>query len=93
MPTPKVDSVNHPPHYTSGRFEAIDVIEDAVQHAPDSVLGALQWQTLKYLLRMWTKGNSLEDVKKSMWYLSRLIAKLENDQKTNANSSRVEKTF
>ncbi len=90
---PKVDLVNHPPHYTAGRFEAIDVIEDAVQHAPNSVLGALQWQALKYLLRMWTKGNTLEDAKKSMWYLSRLIAKLENAQETNANSSRVEKAL
>lgn len=90
---PKVDLVNHPPHYNAGRFEAIDVIEDAVQHAPNSVLGALQWQALKYLLRMWTKGNTLEDAKKSMWYLSRLIAKLENAQETNANSSRVEKAL
>lgn len=71
------DPVNHPPHYTSGRFEAIDVIEDAVQHAPDAVLGALQWQVLKYLLRMWSKGNPRQDAQKSMWYLSRLIAKLE----------------
>lgn len=90
---PKVDLVNHPPHYTAGRFEAIDVIEDAVQHAPNPVLGALQWQTLKYLLRMWTKENTLEDAKKSMWYLSRLIAKLENAQETNANPSRVEKAL
>jgi hypothetical protein len=28
------DLVNHPPHYTAGRFEAIDVIEDAVAQAP-----------------------------------------------------------
>jgi len=75
---PKVDLVNHPPHYNAGRFEAIDVIEDAVQHAPDPVLGSLQWQTLKYLLRLWSKENSLEDAKKSMWYLNRLIQKLED---------------
>lgn len=71
------DPVNHPPHYTAGRFEAIDVIEDAVQHAPDAVLGALQWQALKYLLRMWGKGNPQQDAAKAQWYLSRLIAKLE----------------
>jgi hypothetical protein len=70
------DLVNHPPHYTAGRFEAIDVIEDAVQHAPDSVLGALQWQALKYLLRMWSKGNPAQDAAKAQWYLDRLIAKL-----------------
>jgi hypothetical protein len=70
------DPVNHPEHYTAGRFEAIDVIEDAVQHAPDSVLGALQWQALKYLLRMWSKGNPAQDAAKAQWYLDRLIAKL-----------------
>jgi hypothetical protein len=71
------DPVNHPEHYTAGRFEAIDVIEDAVQHAPDAVLGALQWQALKYLLRMWSKGNPAQDAAKAQWYLSRLLAKLE----------------
>jgi hypothetical protein len=71
------DPVNHPEHYTAGRFEAIDVIEDAVQHAPDPILGALQWQALKYLLRMWGKGNSAQDAAKAQWYLTRLLAKLE----------------
>jgi hypothetical protein len=70
------DPVNHPEHYTAGRFEAIDVIEDAVQHAPDPVLGALQWQALKYLLRMWSKGNPAQDAAKAQWYLDRLVAKL-----------------
>lgn len=71
------DPVNHPSHYTAGRYEAIDVIEDAVQHAPDSVLGALQWQALKYLLRMWGKGNPGQDAAKARWYIDRLIGKLE----------------
>lgn len=71
------DKVNHPTHYTKGKYEAIDVIEDAVQHAPNAVFGTLQWQTLKYLLRMWNKDNALEDAKKARWYLDRLINKLE----------------
>ena len=71
------DPVNHPKHYTAGRFEAIDVIEDAVQHAPDPIVGALQWQALKYLLRMWGKGNPAQDAAKAQWYLTRLLAKLE----------------
>ncbi|MFZ9655099.1 MAG: DUF3310 domain-containing protein [Limnohabitans sp.] len=70
------DQVNHPPHYTKGRFEAIDVIEDAVDSAPDAVLGSLQWQALKYLLRLWNKGNALQDAQKAEWYLKRLINKL-----------------
>jgi hypothetical protein len=74
----KSDMVNNPQHYTKGKYEAIDVIEDAVQHAPNAVQGTLQWQTLKYLLRMWNKNNALEDAKKARWYLDRLINKLEN---------------
>jgi hypothetical protein len=72
------DPVNHPPHYTVGRqFEVIEVLEDAVRRAPDSVLGALQWQVLKYLERMWDKDNPQQDAQKAMWYLMRLVDKLE----------------
>lgn len=71
------DPVNHPPHYTQGRFEAINVIEDAVRHAPDPVAGGCQWQTLKYLLRLWHKGNAYQDAQKARWYLNRLIDHLE----------------
>ena len=71
------DPVNHPAHYTAGQFEAINVLEDSVAHAPCPVAGALQWQAMKYLLRMWLKGNPVQDAKKAQWYLSRLIERLE----------------
>ena len=74
------DMVNHPAHYTQGRYEAIDVIEDAVARAPDPVLGALHWQTLKYELRLWDKDDPLTDAKKARWYLDRLINKLESNR-------------
>jgi hypothetical protein len=71
------DPVNSPSHYTEGRkFEVIDVLEDAASRAPDPVLGALQWQALKYLNRLWDKGNPEQDAQKAMWYLMRLINKL-----------------
>lgn len=72
-----VDMVCSPPHYTQGRFEAIDVIEDAVSRAPDPILGSLQWQVLKYLLRIWDKEDPCLDAGKARWYLNRLISKLE----------------
>lgn len=73
-----VDLVNHPPHYTAGRVETIDYIEDCVTCAPDAVLGGLQWQVLKYIgSRLWLKGSTLQDAKKARFYLDRLIAKLE----------------
>ena len=69
------DRVESPSHYTAGKTEAIDVIEDAIASAPDVTYGFLQGQVLKYLLRMWLKDNPLEDAKKARWYLNRLIAK------------------
>ena len=70
------DQVNHPSHYKQGRVEAIEVIEDVVAGAPDSVIGYLVGQTLKYLLRAWHKGNTMQDLQKAAWYLNRAIDKL-----------------
>lgn len=79
MPQKKVDLVNHPPHYKNSnkKIETIDKIEDAVQFAPDAVLGGLQWQVLKYMDRLWSKGNPKQDASKALWYLTRLIEKLD----------------
>ena len=74
--TRPTDPVNRPAHYTKGKQEAIDTIEDAISDAPSVKAGFLQGQTLKYLLRLWHKGNSIQDAKKAEWYLSRLIAHL-----------------
>ena len=73
----KADLVNHPSHYKLGRQEAVITLEDAVKDAPDPVLGSLQWNVLKYQLRVWGKDNPLQDLKKSRWYLNRMIDKLE----------------
>ena len=71
-----VSTVNHPAHYTSGKQEAINIIEDAIKDAKDPVDGMLQAQVLKYMLRLWLKNNPKEDAEKARWYLSRLIEKL-----------------
>ena len=73
------DLVNYPAHYTSGPVEVIDILEQAASDAPGPVLAGLQWQALKYLLRMWLKGKPLEDAQKARWYLNRLISHLEHD--------------
>jgi hypothetical protein len=70
------DPVNHPAHYTANQWEVIDVIEGAVSHAPDPVAGGLQWQVLKYVLRLWHKGNARQDAEKARWYLNRLVERL-----------------
>lgn len=70
------DQVNHPSHYKQGRVEAIEVIEDVVAGAPNPVTGYLVGQALKYLLRAWHKGNTMQDLQKAAWYLNRAIDKL-----------------
>ena len=70
------DNVNSPPHYTRGKQEAIEIIEEAIQDAPDVKSGMLQAQALKYLLRVWLKDNSKQDLEKARWYLNRLIDSL-----------------
>lgn len=74
--TSKNDPVNHPSHYTSGRFETIDVIEDIIQHYENPVHVGLVWQTIKYLARAPLKGSYEQDLKKAHFYLSRLVGQL-----------------
>ena len=70
------DPVNSPSHYTRGSQEAIDIIEEAIQDAPDVKSGMLQAQVLKYLLRLWLKDNPEQDARKAQWYLNRLVDSL-----------------
>lgn len=65
------DMVNHPRHYTFGKFEVIDVLMDWFSTNP------LLWQVGKYIARAGHKGNALEDLKKAQWYLAAEIARLE----------------
>ena len=65
--TPKEeDVINHPSHYTRGKIEVIDFIED--QQLPYH-LG----NVIKYIARAGHKGDKLEDLKKARWYLDRYI--------------------
>ncbi len=68
------DPVNHPSHYTTGRFEVIDVIED---WNLDFHLG----NAVKYIARAAHKGTELQDLKKSEWYMVRAIEKKDVDLK------------
>lgn len=68
------DSVNHPPHYTFGRYEVIDVLLDWFPDDP------LLWQVGKYIARAERKGNELEDLRKAAFYLNRRITRLEAGQ-------------
>jgi hypothetical protein len=69
------DMVSHPPHYTFGKFEVIDVLEDWFPTDP------LLWQVGKYISRAGHKNSMVEDLKKAAWYLQRRIDKEEDKTK------------
>ena len=62
----KPDTVNHPAHYKIGGIETIDFIEA-------KNLGYNLGNVVKYITRADHKGNKLEDLRKSQWYLTRAI--------------------
>lgn len=66
---PKADPVNHPAHYTQGKVEVIEAIEDWK-------IGFHEGNVVKYVARAEHKGNQLEDLKKARWYLDRRIREL-----------------
>lgn len=65
------DNVNHPSHYTQGKYEVIDIIEDATINLT-GIKAVCVANVLKYILRFQYK-NGIEDLKKAKWYLDRLI--------------------
>jgi len=67
------DMVNHPAHYTQGKTETIDLIEETVQDPISFNHG----NALKYLCRWRHKGNEVEDLKKCRWYIDRILGILE----------------
>ena len=68
------DPVNHPSHYTDGKIEVIDFIED--KH-----LGFHLGNAVKYIARAGKKDPTkiVQDLKKARWYIERKIARLEAD--------------
>ena len=70
------DNVNHPSHYTSGRIEVIDFIED-------KDLGFHLGNAVKYISRAGRKDadKTIEDLQKAVWYINRQIQRLERAEK------------
>ena len=72
------DMINHPQHYTLGKIEVIDFIED-------KGLNFNLGNVVKYVARSGHKKSSgksmeakaLEDLKKAQWYLNREISSRE----------------
>ena len=69
-----MDNVNHPSHYTEGKIECIDYIEDKLTE--EEFRGYIKGNVLKYITREKHK-NGDEDLKKAKWYLDRLVERIE----------------
>lgn len=69
----KNDPVSHPSHYTSGKYEVINIIED--QLGTEGIRGFCLGNTIKYICRSGKKDptKSKEDLEKAAWYLDHYI--------------------
>jgi len=66
------DMVNSPSHYTTGKIEVIEFIED-------KALNYHRGNAVKYLARAGKKdpAKEVEDLYKALWYINREIKRLE----------------
>lgn len=69
---PAIDPVNRPAHYTDGKIEVIEFIED-------KKLGFCLGNAVKYIARAGKKDptKEIEDLNKARWYIERRIKELE----------------
>ena len=65
------DNIN-PKHYKQGKIEVIDFILD-------QKMNYLEGNIIKYVSR-YKQKNGIEDLKKALWYLNKLIGEKENDK-------------
>ena len=66
------DNVNHPSHYTQGKIECIDAIEESTKGLI-GISAVCVANVIKYIWRYKFK-NGIEDLKKARWYLDKLIS-------------------
>jgi|TARA_R110000787_G_scaffold285596_1_gene401763 hypothetical protein len=75
----RYDPVNKPEHYN--RHNTIECIEAIEACTGSSFAGYLQGNAMKYLWRYRYKDNSLQDLEKAKWYLSKLIEDVKKEDK------------
>ncbi len=62
------DNIHHPAHYTDGKIEVIDYIDD-------KGFGYCLGNAVKYISRAGKKdpGTAIEDLQKALWYINHEI--------------------
>ena len=70
------DIINHPSHYTDGKIEVIEFIED-------KNLNYHRGNAIKYICRAGKKDpqKEIEDLQKAIWYINREIKNLKRRTK------------
>ena len=63
--------VEHPQHYSSGKYECIDVLENLN-------LNFCLGSALKYLWRLGKKDDEITELEKAKWYIEREIQTRKN---------------
>ena len=74
------DMVNSPGHYTQGKVECIEGIQESM--TTEGYRGYCKGAAIKYLWRYERKGKPVEDLQKCRWYLDRLIASHQEQSET-----------
>lgn len=69
------DIINKPSHYTYGKIEIIEIVEQVTATYPVKIAFSIG-NALKYISRAPFK-NGVEDLKKAIWYLERAVKKWE----------------
>lgn len=76
------DPVNNPEHYTIGSIETIDYITDVLGEYHAAIF--CHGNVLKYTgTRLFGKGKPIQDAKKAVWYLNKMIELLEFTEDTH----------
>lgn len=65
------DMINHPRHYNNGSIECLDAIKSATTDL-EGIEAVLTGNAIKYIWR-WKWKNGVEDLKKAIFYINRLI--------------------
>ena len=70
------DMINHPSHYTDGKIEVIEFIED-------KNLNYHKGNAIKYICRAGKKDpqKEIEDLQKAIWYINREIRNIKRRTK------------
>lgn len=77
--------ISHPARYGGDTaYECIKVLEAWLP--PEQYKGFLRGNAIKYLCRVGKKDETVQELKKSKWYLEKLIEKEEKDGKSESKN-------